>query len=374
MRVFVSSLMSGHFVSLRESAAAGIRALGYEPVMAEDYAASPSSPQVACLDGVRSADAVVLILGSEYGRRQESGRSATHEEYIEARETARPVLAFIEDEDEPVTEQAEFTSEVQDWVQGQYTESFSGSTDLQAKVTRCLHRHAVAHAEVPLDADDLVGQARSCIPERSYSGQAQLILSIASGPSQPVLRPAALEDEEILRFLQSEALTGPAAVLDLASGTNSAIRGNAIIIEQSSSVASVSVSDSGSIVISQLATEHTSSPTVFPALIKEFLVERISRGLLLAGRVLDRVDPQQRIRHVAVAAAVLNAGYLSWSTREERGRNPHTATMNPFGQERVEVILSPPTRLRTALSSDTHRVAEDLVALLRRKAAESPFQ
>ena len=78
VRIFVSSLLSGAFGPLREAASDAIAMLGYEPVRAEDYPASPSSGQVACLAGVRSADAVVLILGSRYGSPQASGLSATH--------------------------------------------------------------------------------------------------------------------------------------------------------------------------------------------------------------------------------------------------------------------------------------------------------
>ena len=69
----------------REAAAQAIRTLDHEPRMAEDYGASPGSPQETCLRGVRNADATVLLLGTRYGARQESGLSATHEEYREAR-------------------------------------------------------------------------------------------------------------------------------------------------------------------------------------------------------------------------------------------------------------------------------------------------
>ncbi len=43
MRAFISSLMGGHFASLREAAAIGIGTLGYELVRAEDYTVSPRS-------------------------------------------------------------------------------------------------------------------------------------------------------------------------------------------------------------------------------------------------------------------------------------------------------------------------------------------
>ena len=115
VRVFVSSLMSGDFDTLRDAACDAISLLGYEALRAEDYVASPTSAQVACLAGVRSADAVVLILGSQYGVPQASGLSATHEEYREARETSRPVFAFIAADAQRTPAQAEFIREVRDW-------------------------------------------------------------------------------------------------------------------------------------------------------------------------------------------------------------------------------------------------------------------
>ena len=94
MRVFISSLITG-FESLRDAAASASATLGHEPVRAEDFQASPDSPQQACLAGVRGSDVVVLILGERYGVVQQSGLSATHEEYRVARES-RPVLVFIQ--------------------------------------------------------------------------------------------------------------------------------------------------------------------------------------------------------------------------------------------------------------------------------------
>jgi hypothetical protein len=93
MRIFVSSLIKGH-ESLRAAAISAIRGLGHEVIRAEDFPAMASSPQVACLEGVRTSDAVVLILAEKYGAIQASGKSATHEEFLAARDT-RPVFAFI---------------------------------------------------------------------------------------------------------------------------------------------------------------------------------------------------------------------------------------------------------------------------------------
>ena len=66
MKIFISSLITG-FEPLRSAARSAIQVLRHEPVMAEDFGARPTSPQVACLQGVRDSDLVVLSLGDRYG-------------------------------------------------------------------------------------------------------------------------------------------------------------------------------------------------------------------------------------------------------------------------------------------------------------------
>src|SRR4051795_9765289 len=94
MKCFISSLISG-MQPFRDAAAGGIAVFGHQPTRAEDFGASPDSPQTMCLAGVRDADAVVLLLGARYGDLQSSDLSATQEEYREARERC-PVLVFVQ--------------------------------------------------------------------------------------------------------------------------------------------------------------------------------------------------------------------------------------------------------------------------------------
>jgi hypothetical protein len=54
--------------------------LGCEVRRCEDFGALEKSPKEACLEGIRWAEAVVLLLGDRYGGVLPSGISATHEE------------------------------------------------------------------------------------------------------------------------------------------------------------------------------------------------------------------------------------------------------------------------------------------------------
>ena len=62
MKLFISSLIGGYEA---ERAAVGhaASALRWELLRAEDFGARPETPQQACLQAVREADAVVLVLG-----------------------------------------------------------------------------------------------------------------------------------------------------------------------------------------------------------------------------------------------------------------------------------------------------------------------
>jgi hypothetical protein len=93
LKVFVSSAISG-MEEYRAVARLAAEALGHTVIAAEDFGASPLSPQQVCLGAVHDADVVVLLLGARYGLPQGSGLSPTHEEYREAR-GSKPVLAFV---------------------------------------------------------------------------------------------------------------------------------------------------------------------------------------------------------------------------------------------------------------------------------------
>ena len=90
------------------------------------------------------------------------------------------------------------------------------------------------------------------------------------------------------------------------------------------------------------------------------------RALRFGAGILNHVDPNQRISHVALVAVLLNTGYLPWRTRAEQNQGPNATRMSLSGRDRIEAAQSPPTRQRAALTSDTKRLSEDLTVRLRR--------
>ena len=372
MRVFISSLMSGRYAQLREAAARGIETLGLEPIRAEDHQASADSPQAACLSDVRSADALVLVLGPDYGSTQASGLSATHEEYREARSKAIPVLAFVEEGVEPDAAQAELVDEVQNWERGQYTGTFASADDLQTKVTRGLHELLMTQVTTAINEEDLVERAREPIPDQTHGllgGGPLLVVSVAGNLTQ-VIRPFELESDELDGFLKREALTGSEPVLDTAFGTSRSISGDTATLAQQETGAYVSLSQAGNIVVAVPARDEGNWASGIPAIIVEHVEELISRALRFIGGVLDHVDQPRRISHVAIITAVLNSGSRPWRTREEQAQSPNFATMNYLSRDRLEASPTPPTKPRAALIREAESLSEDLTAILRRQATE----
>lgn len=343
MKVFISSVIGG-FESYRDAAAQGTWALGHDVIKAEDFGASPASPQQVCLRGVRDADVVVLLVGQRYGHPQASGLSATHEEYREAQERCR-VFVFVQTGVEREPAEKEFLREVQAWSSGHYTENFSSPQELRDKVTRALHQLELAQVVGPVDEKEMLGRAEALLPSSRGGGRTSLFLVVVGGPRQQVIRPAELEGPELKRAIQQEALFGEAAVFDDSKGTQPRIEDHALHLTQAD--ATITVDELGSVRF------------VLPA-----LAER-DRGHF-TGWLLDRTDPMKRLADVVIVAGLSGAGYLPWRTRAEHQANPNQATMGK-GADLIVVHPSSVRRNRAVLTLDAGRIAEDLTILLRRE-------
>jgi hypothetical protein len=151
MRIFVSSVIAG-FEECREAAVSAVRSLGHEVTRSEDFVASPATSQIACLAGVRDSDAVIVLLGERYGSVQASGKSPTHEEFEEAKDS-KPLFAFIQSGTNPEPRQKAFIDEARNWSTGRYTARFSDPESLRSAVTTAIHRWEIESASAKVDPD-----------------------------------------------------------------------------------------------------------------------------------------------------------------------------------------------------------------------------
>jgi hypothetical protein len=361
MKIFVSSLISG-MEPIRESAREVITTLRHQPIMAEDFGAQPRSPQLACLDGIRQSDLIVLILGEHYGAVQGSGLSATHEEYKEAN-GRKPIISFVQENVDRDFQQADFVREVQNWEGGLFRESFRGSADFKVALTRALHDYELAIAVGPVDENELLQRAKDLLPpeDRGYSSGATLDLVVVGGPRQPILRPIEIEQASLAEALIQKGLFGQRRILNLSDGVTHTIENDSLVIVQRNNRAKIKLNEQGSIsIIVPIARER--SP--LPELIHEDVQSQLTDALDFASWTLDHVDATQRLTHVAVAARLRNCDYMGWRTRRQSEGSPGQISISTGMGPRTPVILSRP---RAALRLDSVRIVEDLVVPLRRQ-------
>lgn len=367
MKVFISSLISG-MAPIRNAAREAVTALGHEPTMAEDFVARAQSPQLACLQGVREADVVVLILGDRYGAPQTSEISATHEEYREA-QGRKPILAFVQDGDTRESEQTKFVAEVQGWENGFFRAGFSDAADLQPKITRALHEWQLANATAPLDPHELLSRALTLLPpERRnlHSSGTSLFVAVVGGPTQPILRPAEIENETFAQKLLEMALFGERRIFDPARGSHVKVDGANLVLYQDRDAAMLTIDESGAVLL-KLSIERSGDVHTLPVLVEEDVQRQLACALAYAAWVLEHVDRTQRLTHVVVATKIVGGEFLEWRTRGEHGASPNRMGMCLGNDERRAVHLTPPHRARAALRLEAGRLLEDLVVMLRRQ-------
>jgi hypothetical protein len=362
MKIFISSLITG-LEDIRSAVREAIEQLGHDAVMAEDFGAQPNSPQVACLTGLRQSGLVILVLGASYGAKQASGLSATHEEYRDAKGT-RPVIAFVQEGVDRDADEAQFVTEVQGWEGGLFRGGFKSPDQLRSLVTRAIHEYELSNAAGPLDGQEILGRAVAALPERDRRGRGvELVVSIAGGPVQPLLRPSEIEAPALAQDLLQAALFGPNRVFSPSLGTHHAIRDHALHIEQEKEKGSVILDAQGSILF-RSALDRSG---FMGGVIEEDIEERLAEIFRYADWILDRIDPTQRLSHIAIAVTLIGHDYLAWRSRAEHKANPESYSVG-FGNARQQPVhLIPGHRPRAALKLNSAQLVEDLVTLLRRE-------
>lgn len=368
MRVFVSSVIRD-FTAERAAAVEGIASLGHTPRRAEDFAASPESPQIACRAGVRESDVTAVLLGARYGDVQPSGKSATHEEYEEAVATDRPILAFVQTGVTPEPLQQAFIDEVRAWVDGEFHGRFATPDELRAALVRALHDFEMRAALGPADPAEIWARLEASIPSSRGFGYAspRLLVAVGGGPHQSVLRPHQIEGEELERWLQREAMFGSAPVFAPAAGTTVERRGDLLRLVQPD--AEMWLTEDGTVGVMQPA--QTSDGVGIGAIVHEDVEERLEAGLGYIADVLDHVDGLRRLSDVTWVAGLLRGGYGAWRSRAEQQASPDRMNMNMQGRDRLLVPAVPRRIPRPALRARRAQLAADLAVQLRRAATET---
>ncbi|HEX4116043.1 MAG TPA: DUF4062 domain-containing protein [Solirubrobacteraceae bacterium] len=92
--IFLSSEMR-ELSALRGRIAGALREAGFSVVIFEDLGGRDEDAKRAYLDGVARSDVYVGVLADRYGTMLPSGRSPTHEEYLEARRLGKRISFWL---------------------------------------------------------------------------------------------------------------------------------------------------------------------------------------------------------------------------------------------------------------------------------------
>lgn len=135
MRIFISSVRRG-LEEERDALPGLIRALGHDPVMFENFTAKPSPSRDACMQGVDSCDAYLLLMGKKYGDPlPETGQSPTHDEVVRAKHNGIARLVFVKSGMDMEPRQRELLDQLQAYSTGVFRGSFANTADLMTQVT-----------------------------------------------------------------------------------------------------------------------------------------------------------------------------------------------------------------------------------------------
>ncbi len=339
--------------------------------MAEDFGARANSPQIACLQAVRSADLVILILGERYGAVQgSSGVSPTHEEYLEARAT-KPILMFVQEGIERDEQQAEFIAEVGAWQSGHFRASFKTAGELKDLVTRAIHDYQISIAAGPLNTEELIGQALKALPgvrQGRQSTEPAINIAIVCGPAKRLLRPAALESSELAEDLHKQALFGKPSLFVGSKGVVKGIEGSALVIAQEQG-ARIQLDESGALLMRlPLNRDDAARRDGFGmSIIEEDVLRELGAAISFAAWTLDRIDSTEAVTHVALAASIEASDFMGWRTRAEQDASQRSGVMRMGSRSGEEPVAAHTDRPRPSLRFHATEIAEDLMVAVRRR-------
>lgn len=361
-QIFISSLARGDMGAIREAARRAVEALDMRPVMFETGAASEDASRRALLDRVAACDAVLLIIGAEYGEPGDRGLSPTEEEFQHAVEQGIPVLAVVQDTArEPAQE--EFLTRVRGaWEAGRLTGTFTDASDVAFAVTQALNdwrrrgAGGAADAAATAKAADL---ARGADRPGTFSGGSKLRVAIAPAADKAMLDAVSLRDasltEDLIAAARSARLVPQSAGVDAVVGRDRitlTVRGG-----QGFEDLVLSVGFDGSIV-GEGAVGDDESMLGGSVVLASRAREVMARTVAFAEASWARIDRRDVIRDVFVSCAVPEAEHKIYAL-ESVGSSMSV----PMGMPRVLVVPDTPIRVARA---DLRSVVDRLDAELHR--------
>ena len=351
-RVFVSSVMDG-FGEYRAAARAGIEAAGCEPVLMEDSPAVGHSSRNACLDGVESCDAVVVVVGERGGWTAPSGKLVVEEEYEHAAGRSIPTLVFLQEGVERDADADRLTARLSEYVDGRFRRSFNGPDDLAREVEAAVRTVAGARRSPSMDRQRI---DRLLAAPPDFGHEVVLRIVVAPGRQDETVVPLEqLDDEDGFRFDFVRLGTDREVGLFDLNARRSLDRGrNSLVVEQGDrhsgsgapgQTVRVEMTEDGWLVIDVNVTgvdEGSRDPMAgfgfYPVIVEE-VAEHAATALRFARRVYEHIDPHVRHSGLLVNASLGSLNGKLIAPRRDRERLKGQVG-GSFGGRNEEVPIS----------------------------------
>ena len=377
--VFISSLARGEMASFRQAARDAIDSLGMRPVMFETEPASAQDSRRALLDRIPYCDALLLLLGAEYGEPAARGVSATEEEFQEAVRHGVPVLAIVQEGVEREPAQQEFINRVRGtWEEGRFAPAFRDRDGVMKAAVKALNqwRERGPSEQLRAEAEQVVRQLATGDDRAGTVGSSGSLMRVVLVPllGGALLDAVALEDQALADDLAGAARSAGLATNAMAIETE-IDRDDTVHLrareERGWENPHLRVTRRGAI-LAEGAVGASQGSHAGSLVLAERVIEVISRSAAFAEQVWARIDRRDEVRQVLAVVAVPGAQGKVYAPRELTGntlRLGHT-----FSMPNLLVAPDPPLLVRRE-DLATADVANRLRAELRRRfAAEGGVQ
>ena len=282
--------------------------------MAEDFAASNSTPRNACLDGVSSSDGLVAVIGSRGGWVAPSGKLVVEEEVDEAAKKQRDIFVFVQD----VARDADAERLVvvlSNYVDGKFRKLFRGPQELEQLVHAAVARSCAEEAEVSL----VEMNQRIADPSRdpfTFQQEASVRYVLATERNEPVFDPVTFETAKFEHLVNEVAHAGPTPLFQYKHAKRSAVTPESYEITQEpgrgsevpGSHARIELRERGVIVIDVSVTGGR-EPERGLVIVELDVAAVLQSAFSFSSQLVARIDPYQRHRRFGYNVLLHNGGY-----------------------------------------------------------------
>jgi hypothetical protein len=369
-KVFISSVMR-EYSEIRNAAKEAVETVNHYPVMAENFGARPTSPQGACLEGVRESEIYLGIFGQRYSR-------PTEEEFHEAVSSGKDLLIFAEKVDmEP--KQEVFLEDVEDWTSGFNRASFSTKAELSRGIVKSLSRLLTAVTpDFGAGAQRLAKVNEFILKKVDDRSTSWLWLSTTPAVSGPNIPAAKFQSTELRETLEEAAFVKECLLFSRAFGTQSRLEGKWLEARQrdpkkyGAPPARFLLLDRYPTVVfgTVISEEPRTAGDFFRSLFldPEKVGASAQRYLLSCSKLYDQLDPTQRIPAFSLSALLIGTS-RHFEKRPDQKTTSITMPDLATGDEEYIIVPDQPFCLKRNQLRDLS-LGEEIKALFKERFDE----